>query len=48
MVTNRFPNKAPFIDRKGERWKVIQVNMERSAEEPFAVPIYRVFVTNEL
>jgi hypothetical protein len=37
-----------FIDRKGERWKVVRVNMERSAEEPFAVPIYRVFLTNEL
>jgi hypothetical protein len=42
------PEPDSFIDRKGERWKVVQVNMERSAEEPFAVPIYRVFVTNEL
>jgi len=37
-----------FIDRRGERWKVVEVNVERSAKEPFAVPIYRVFLTNEL
>jgi hypothetical protein len=42
------PEPDSFIDRKGERWKVVRVNMERSAEEPFAVPIYRVFLTNEL
>jgi hypothetical protein len=42
------PEPDSFIDRKGERWKVVQVNMERSVEEPFAVPIHRVFVTNEL
>jgi hypothetical protein len=41
------PEPGSFIDRRGERWKVIQVSMERSAEEPFAVPIYRVFLTNE-
>jgi hypothetical protein len=42
------PEPDSFIERKGERWKVVRVNMERSAEEPFAVPIYRVFLTNEL
>jgi hypothetical protein len=41
------PEQGSFIDRKGERWKVVQVNIERSAEEPFAVPIYRIFLTNE-
>jgi hypothetical protein len=41
------PEPGSFIDRRGEGWKVIQVSMERSAEEPFAVPIYRVFLTNE-
>ena len=42
------PEQGSFIDRRGERWKVVQVNMERSAEEPFAVPIYRVSLTNKL
>ena len=42
------PKLGSLIERSGERWKVIQVNMERSAEEPFAVPIYRVFLANEL
>jgi hypothetical protein len=41
------PEQGSFIDRRGERWKVIQVNVERSAEEPFAVPIYRVSLTNK-
>jgi hypothetical protein len=42
------PEPGSFIDRRRERWKVVQVNMERSVEEPFAVPIYRVSLTNEL
>jgi hypothetical protein len=42
------PEQGSIIDRRGERWKVVQVNMETIAEEPFAVPIYRVFLTNEL
>ena len=42
------PEQGSFIDRRGEPWKVVQVRMERSAEEPFAVPIYRVSLTNEL
>lgn len=41
------PEPGSFIDRRGERWKVVQVSVERSAEEPFAVPIYRAFLTNE-
>jgi hypothetical protein len=42
------PEPGSFVDRRGERWKVAQVSMETSMAEPFAVPIYRVFVTNEL
>jgi hypothetical protein len=42
------PEPGSFIDRRGERWKVVEVNVETSAEEPFAVPIYRVLLTNEL
>ena len=42
------PEQGSIIDRRGERWKVVQVNLERSAAEPFAVPTYRIFLTNEL
>jgi hypothetical protein len=42
------PEQGSFIDRKGERWKVVQVNVETSIAEPFAVPIHRVFLTNKL
>jgi hypothetical protein len=42
------PEQGSIIERRGERWKVVQVKMEISAEEPFAVPIYRAFLTNEL
>jgi hypothetical protein len=36
-----------FIERKGERWKVVQANVETSVTEPFEVPIQRVFLTNK-
>jgi hypothetical protein len=42
------PEQGSLIERRGERWKVAQVSMETSAEEPFAVPIYRVSLTNKL
>jgi hypothetical protein len=41
------PQQGSFMDRRGERWKVAQVSVERSEEEPFAVPIYRISLTNE-
>lgn len=42
------PKQGSLFERKGERWTVVQVNVERSATEPFEVPIYRVFLTNKL
>ena len=42
------PEQGSLIERKGERWKVVQVTFERSITEPFEVPIYRVFLTNKL
>jgi hypothetical protein len=42
------PEPGTLIDRRGEPWKVVQVSMETSAEEPFALPIYRVFLTDKL
>ena len=42
------PTQGSFIECRGERWKVVQVNVERSVTEPFEVPTYRVFLTNKL
>jgi hypothetical protein len=42
------PEQGSLIDRKGERWKVVQVNVETNVSEPFEVPIHRVFLTNKL
>jgi hypothetical protein len=42
------PEQGSFVERKGERWKVVQVNVEKNAVEPFEIPIYRVFLTNKL
>jgi hypothetical protein len=41
------PKQGSFVDRKGGRWKVTQVNVEKNLTEPFEVPIHRVFLTNE-
>ena len=41
------PKQGSLIERRGERWKVAQVSMQTSADEP-AVPIYRVFLTNKV
>ncbi len=37
-----------FVVRKGERWKVAQVDAERNTAGPFEVPTYRIFLTNDL
>ncbi len=42
------PEQGSFIERRGERWKVIQVNVETSANEPFQAAVHRVSLTNEL
>ena len=42
------PKQGSLVDAEASPGKVVQVSMERSAEEPFAVPIYRVSLTNEL
>ena len=42
------PEQGSFIERKGERWKVFQVNVETSVSEPFQAQIHRVFLTNDL
>ena len=47
-LTTEVPKQGSFVERKGERWKVVQVKVERSVTEPFEVPIHRVFLTNKL
>jgi hypothetical protein len=42
------PEQGSLIDRRGERWKVVQVNVETNMTEPFEVPVHRVFLTNKL
>jgi len=42
------PGQGSFVERKGGRWKVVQVNVEMSVAEPFEVPVHRVFLTNKL
>jgi hypothetical protein len=41
------PEQGSFIERRGERWKVVQINVETNVTEPFEVPIHRVFLTNK-
>ena len=38
------PEQGSFVERKGERWEVVQVNVETNVTEPFEVPIHRVFL----
>ena len=42
------PQQGSFIERKGERWKVVQVNVVKDLTEPFEIPIHRVLLTNKL
>jgi hypothetical protein len=42
------PAQGSFVERKGERWKVVQVNIEANLSEPFQAPVHRVFLTNKL
>ena len=42
------PQQGSFVERKGERWRVVQANVETNVSEPFEVPIHRVFLTNEV
>jgi hypothetical protein len=41
------PEQGSFIERRGELWKVAQVNVETSVSEPFQAAVHRVFLTNE-
>jgi hypothetical protein len=41
------PERGSFIERKGERWKVVEVNVEIKPAEPFEVPVHRIFLSNK-
>jgi hypothetical protein len=42
------PEQGSFIERRGKRWRVLQVSVETSVTEPFEVPIHRTSLTREL
>jgi hypothetical protein len=42
------PEQGSVIERRGERWKVLRVNVETNTAEPFEVPVHRVFLTNRV
>jgi hypothetical protein len=42
------PKQGSLIERRGERWKVVQVNVETSMAQPFEVSIRKVSLTNKL
>jgi hypothetical protein len=42
------PEQGSVIERRGVRWKVVQVITEASVSEPFQARIHRVFLTNEM
>jgi hypothetical protein len=41
------PAQNSFIERKGQRWKVVRVSVETNATEPFEARVHRVFLTNK-
>jgi hypothetical protein len=41
------PAQGSIVERKGERWRVVQVKVETDPAEPFEVPVHRVFLTNK-
>jgi hypothetical protein len=41
------PVQGSIVERKGERWRVVQVKVETDPAEPFEVPVHRVFLTNK-
>ena len=41
------PEQGSIIERRGGRWKVVQVVTEASASEPFQAPIHRVFLSDK-
>jgi hypothetical protein len=42
------PQQGSVLERKGEQWKVLRVNVETNATEPFEVPTHRVYLTKEI
>lgn len=44
----RIPQKGDVIERKGKRWKVVQVNTETSLNAKGPIPVVRVFLTDQL
>ena len=41
------PEEGSSIERKGERWRVVKIQIATNEGEPFEVPVHRVFLTNK-
>jgi hypothetical protein len=40
------PEPGSIVERKGKRWKVVEVKVETNLAEPFEAPVHRVFLTS--
>jgi hypothetical protein len=44
----RVPKQGDLITRKGKEWKVVAVMVEQTVAGPAAIPVVRVFLTDQL
>jgi hypothetical protein len=42
------PQRDQIVMRNGKNWKVVQVNTETTVSVPKAVPIVRIFLTDQV
>lgn len=42
------PPQGAMVERKGKRWKVVAVQKEETLTTPRAIPIYRVYLSDQL
>lgn len=42
------PVKGMVIPRKGKQWKVVMVTAEQNITTPRAVPVHRVYLTDQM
>jgi hypothetical protein len=41
------PEKDRVLERAGRDWKIVTVMLEQSVSDPKALPVYRVFLTDQ-
>lgn len=44
----QLPQKGSVVERKGQKWKVVEINIETSVTQPAMIPICRVFLSNQV